>query len=224
MTGTPQARLFRPFYCCILSFNQLPPIYCSATPLPTSSLMILLSFKQLQRDSYGSINTTCSPVWCKLSFCWRIIVWWAYLRFHAPLPTLPHYDCTLSDSNKPAVLSFSHRFMIPSSTHWRLYHIPTISCIYKTLYLPGNYAISCHWATSVFVSGGVSVFALFAHSQEMSPCKENSQFKLCVCHITENDWISKAADKKMGYICPDTLLFHIKTNTLPDVCSILALR
>lgn len=35
-------------------------------------------------------------------------------------------------------------------------------------------------STSVFACDSVSVCALFAHNQEMSPCKENSQLKLCV--------------------------------------------
>lgn len=52
--------------------------------------------------------------------------------------------------------------------------------------------------------------ALFAHSQEMSPCKENSQLKLCVCHITESDWTSREGDKKMrSYICSDKSLSHL---------------
>lgn len=33
---------------------------------------------------------------------------------------------------------------------------------------------------------------------------------VCVCHITENDWTSKEADKKMrSYICINRLLFHL---------------
>lgn len=157
-----------------------PPTILPPNDLPSSM--------QLQR----SINTGPNPQWCKLSFQIKVVHFeergvlspqvWAAPPPHTP-HTLPRLGQILS-----ATLPYLFR---------------KLTCV-----LQNSTSGLCLWEHLVCVCS-VCV-ALFAHSQEMSPCKENSQLKLCVCHITESDWTSREGDKKMrSYICSDKSLSHL---------------
>lgn len=149
-------------------------------------LIALRSSKQLRGDGDGVDQ--CNSRWCKLSFYRGIIVWLAQLTFQAP--------CLQHTVKLKPVLQICI-FMMPSSTPRRLCHILKVLFVSaRPSFLSGNWVIlpSCCLSPRVWQH---FCACFICTSPGNVTLQRNSQLKLCVCHITENDWISEAAVKKM---------------------------